>query len=215
MNAPSPARAASGTDHPAAHWIRWASWAVLVICFFLPFCGGCMAIEVPCRDLVRGRMPFIRAGLPFLYPLLLLGLHAAVRAIRRERARAWAIRVVYGAACVGLTAFILALTRELYRGPSEDLARLSAMDAALVCLWAVLAFGLEQRRAVDQLALTGFGFSAWSLMWLLVEVGWGCTDRFVGAWLSLGAGLVATATYADDFMRWRRTRPVTPVASDE
>ena len=182
--------------------IRIGSWGALVLCFFLPFCRGCMGVpEFPVKEAFLGIGSLVAEGAPFLYPLLLLVVFGVSRRFREKRWVGVMAKGLCAAVFIGLTWLVGYFINSLYGEQRIIPLGESMLAAAFVLLWGIMAFGIR-RLEVDQLVqLFAFQCAALSFCMLLLWFNV-CTDRLIGAWLSLVSSGCVVATYV---VGWYRT----------
>ena len=195
--------------------IRVMSWGLLMASFFLPFARGCNVDVAPYQMAFSRQEPLVAFsvfGLPWLYPILLLGLFYGLRAIRGERLQYITIKIVYGILFCLLTFLIATTTISLYGTSgllfgvgSERLLPDSLLAASLVVVFGVMGFGLK-RASVDSLfrSLT-FVSSATSAVWVVYFVS-SFPTRLIGAWLSLISSITAVSTSIDGLRNRRHAK---------
>ena len=190
--------------------IRQSGWAVLLICFVLPYGRGCLAIDVPYKQAFTSPGQMVSVGLPFLYPVLLFGGWLAFRAIPAERVKR-AVRVLLYLGGFGLLTWLLgAAVGALYQADRNLTAFDSTVALVSLFLWSVMAFGHRRVQEDAVLTLVAFEVSALSLGLLVIQFII-AEDKLIGAWASLIAGAAVVASYIVGYVgRGRIQSPAAP-----
>ena len=191
--------------------IRWASWSVLLVCFFLPFCRGCSGQpELPYKDAFDSWGDALFRGLPFLYPLLLLVGQRVLQTIRSERLRLRIAEMCYAVTFVLLTFIVYyvvdqAMSMEIATASVREVIGGLACHVTPLALWGGMGFGVR-RLSVDSIGnRLAFYMSAVALWLIAFPCQAMCSNLLVGGWLSLGASTLVVLTYAFDALAnwWR------------
>ena len=182
--------------------VRFGSWALLMLCFVLPFAKGCNdRVDVPYQYAFADPGGFLVYGLPFLYPLLFVGVALLAWRLEQPARRQGLFQALYLGSFGALTA-LLVRWHVTFLGKTLDWPDYELMlFLGLLVVWA--SMGVRADRLVAEEIPSRLAVQ-WSVAaWMLVGMLFWLADRLLGAWLAFAASTTVVLSYAGESVRRR------------
>jgi hypothetical protein len=181
---------------------RIANWAVIVLCFFLPFSRGCNnEIHYLNIEALEGWKEFLTRGLPVLYPLVLMVCGYVVSKFN-EKHRLTILRYIYISWALFFSWFTYIVIDSFY----QDLVKkeMLAYIAILILLWGLMMFGWVKAKIAPgyqkRIAFSITALSCWFFpIMVFLDKQW-----LIGAWAFIIATALVLLSYLTEYAVGRK-----------